>query len=240
MSNGFYAIFEGGDGSGKTTTMANVAKRLNELNIVPKLTNHPGSTPLGKHIRQLVKFPESFNPDIKIDELSLQTLYMVDTISFIRTVLEPSLKNNEVIFADRSSFISAIIYGVVEGLELKDVERLFNLITAPKADRLYILTCPWEISRERVMAQRGVTGSDGTGKLDRFDRKPDEFFLKVSDLYENLITKSPEMTALISRAVSLDDVIFIDSSLPQQTVENIIINDMLKVMRERDVLPSVE
>lgn len=233
MQSGLYVIFEGSDGSGKSSTMRGVAEAFaDRLQI--KQTHHPGSTPLGAHIRKLVKFPQEIDPSIHIDGLSRQMLYMVDTISFIRTVLEPTLETGQSVFADRSSFISSIVYSVADGLDLQDVHRLFQLIVPPKADRLYVMRCPWEVGRERVRANR-TEGYDGgkAGELDHYDKKPGSFFKKVQETYDNLLTGPAEQTILVSRSVALDDVIYIDATQPPQKVVQDIVEDLDRVLAAR-------
>lgn len=232
--SGLYVIFEGNDGAGKTTTMAAVAKEMTRRfpKFDPILTHHPGSTPLGSYLRKLVKFPEQVDPNIRIDDLSRQMLYMVDTVSFIRTLLEPSLAQNKAIFADRSSFVSALVYGLADGLSLHDITRLFDIITPPRANRLYVLQCPWSVGKQRIQAERGV--------LDHYDRKPAEFFTKVEQLYQNLITGSSERTILITRSVALDDIIYVDTTMPRDRVVNTIADDMSKLIHDLGVLPPAE
>lgn len=234
MDKGFYVIFEGGDGAGKTTVMHRVADALekriqDELGETSRIvrTHHPGSTPLGKHLRQLVKYPKTISEDIEIDELSRQMLYMVDTISFVRTLLEPSLADNKIVFADRSSYISAMVYGIAEGLGLKDIEKLFDTLTPPKADRLVVLQLPASVSRERLAETR----QDG----DHFDNKPSEFFEKIAKLYDDLITTSPEQTALASRSVPIDDVAYVDATLPLHQVVDIITSNLFNTLVKRCV-----
>ncbi len=227
-----YVIFEGNDGTGKTTAMKAVAERLRILypKFDPLLTQHPGSTPLGKHLRQLVKFPDKLDPNIVIDDLSRQVLYMVDTISFVKTLLEPTLGSGRAVFADRSSFISAIVYGIADGLSLGDLARLLELITPPKADRLYIFQCPSAIGRERINAARG--------ELDHYDRKPLEFASKIEGIYSSLLTTSAQQTILVSHSVSIDNVIYIDATKPQQEVVDNIVADLIEVMKQRYSLPQ--
>lgn len=225
---GLYIVFEGGDGAGKSTVMAAVAKALPERlghPIPHELTNHPGSTPLGAHLRTLVKYPETIDPTIKVDPLSRQILYMVDTVSFIKSRLLPALDAGTTVFADRSSFISAMVYGMAEGLNLAEIDRLFQLITPPKMDRLYVLRCPWQVGKERIEAR---------GNPDHFERKPIEFFKKVDEAYERLLTGSQELTLLVSRSVSPRDVLYIDSTLPLDRVVNTICDDLVRLVKERE------
>jgi dTMP kinase len=225
MPRGMYIVFEGGDGAGKSTTMRAVADGLSRrwpTTLSLHLTHHPGSTPLGTHIRRLVKFPEEIDANIKIDSLSRQILYMVDTVSFIKQRLEPALEAGEIVFADRSNFISALVYGTAEGLDLADIDKLFNLITPPKADRLYILRCPWELGKKRL--------SQRAERADHFERKPEAFFRAVEDIYDNLITGSAERTLLAGRSVNLENVVFIDSTLPFHQVVDTIVCDLMREM----------
>lgn len=222
-----YVIFEGNDGAGKSTVMTAVADEIKRR--LPRkpaihLTRHPGSTPLGAHLRQLVKFPEEINEKIVIDSLSRQVLYMVDTISFVKQILEPALAAKEWVFADRSSYISAIVYGTAEGLSLADIDRLFQLLVPPRANRLYVLRCPWQVGKERL--------SQRSGRLDHFERKPIAFFQKVENIYDTLITGSSERTVLVSGAVNLEDVIYIDATLPLATVVDKIATDVVNLASE--------
>lgn len=230
--NGLYVIFEGNDGAGKTTTMLAVAEEMRRRfpTLDPILTHHPGSTPLGKHLRKLVKFPEQIDPNIYIDDLSRQMLYMVDTISFIKTLLEPALRENKTVFADRSSFISALVYGLADGLSLNDITRLFDIITPPKANRLYILQCPWEVSKDRIHADRGV--------LDHYDKKPPDFFNKVEQIYQNLITGPSERTILITKSVALDNIVYVDTTMPKDRVVKGIADDMSRLIIDLNILPA--
>lgn len=237
--SGFYVIFEGSDGAGKSTVMERVAVALEgklrsagllSLNIIR--TQHPGSTPLGRHIRQLVKYPHRIDKSINFDDLSRQMLYMVDTINFVKTLLEPSLAAGRILFADRNSYISAMAYGLTDGLDLKDIERLFDILTPPKADKLIVLQVPAAIARERVRASRDDD--------DHYDQKDISFFERVSDIYDNLITRSAEQTALVSRSVRINDVMNIDATLPIHKIVDIVTAELYKTYVERCVASSAE
>jgi len=232
MKQGLYAIFEGIDGAGKSTVMGRVAEKLQEHKETPllpiKLTKHPGATPLGAHLRTLTKYPEQIDPDIEMDELSRQLLFMVDTTCFVKTVLEPSLKNGEIIFADRSSFISAIVYGTAGGLDLAQVNQMFSLVRPPRADRLYIFRCPWKIAKDRIKDR-----ADGP---DVYERKSKEFYDKVQDVYNNLVTGPPERLVMVNHSVALDDVIYVDATMPIDDVVTMITDDLFKVLQLRSIV----
>lgn len=227
---GMYAIFEGSDGVGKTTTMHAVAEYIKTKypDFDMRLTHHPGSTPLGKHIRQLVKYPHQIDEAIKIDDLSRQMLYMVDTVSFIKTLLLPSLEQGTSVLADRSSFISALVYGLADGLSVYDVSRLFDLITPPKADRVYVLTCPWEVGKKRLDSDRQDP--------DHYDSKEANFRQKIEDTYNTLLTGPSELTLLVLKSVSADNVMYVDATMDQNEVVKIIAEDFIKVAQQKNLI----
>jgi len=227
-------VFEGMDGSGKSSVMAGVAERLSSKQIRDIIgstpihqTRHPGSTPLGAHLRELVKYPHRFG--VEIDDLSRQALYMVDTISFIKTLLEPALNKNEIILADRSSHISSIVYSTADGIDINDIIRLYSLVVPPKADRVYIFSCPIELALERINHTNRVDQSTG----DHYDRKKIEFWAKVCDTYNNLITGPAARTMAVSSYVALDNIIYVDASQPIDTVVDFVMADILELLKQR-------
>lgn len=206
-----YIVLEGVDGTGKTTIARCLGDRLTSLGYDIIVSRQPGSTPLGQHIRKLVKTPHLINKDITIDELSRQILYMVDTISFNKQILEPALEKNINVISDRSSYISSIMYGITSGVKIDEINRLLTLYRAPKIDRLYVITCDHEIAKSRADKR----GSDG----DVFDNKPSEFYEQLSRLYNNILTPTEmgvpyyaEIIAMVSECVDLDDIRYIDTS----------------------------
>ena len=64
MQQGTYVIFEGNEATGKSSTMKAVAEAMKDR-LPAKLTHHPGSTPLGAHLRKLVKYPKEIDPEIE-------------------------------------------------------------------------------------------------------------------------------------------------------------------------------
>ena len=215
---GLYVIFEGNEGTGKTSTINAVAEHFKDK-INPQLTHHPGSTPLGAHLRQLVKYPHEISKDIYIDPLTRQCLYMADTISFVESVLKPSLKEGRTVFADRSTYISGLVYGTADNVNPREIYKLLQLIEPPLADRLYILHCPWNITRQRITASR-------INNTDHYDNQSDEFFEKVDRKYAELLTGTPELLMMVSRVARLDNIIYINANRPQQQVVDDIIADL--------------
>lgn len=245
MNRGFYAIFEGSDGSGKTTIMNRVAKSLfallqenNDLKDNIILSHQPGSTPLGAHIRKLVKYPHLIDPNISIDNISRQMLYMVDAANFVKTLLEPALEDNKILFSDRSSYISSIVYGLADGCELREIEKIYDIVMPPKADKLIILQSPADICKQRIDLNRKFEHknskiSDLNNDKDYYDSKPLEFFKKIGSIYDNLITTSPEITAAVSKYVAIKDIRYIDATLPCHNIVELLVDELYQTIIDR-------
>ena len=220
---GAYVIFEGGDGVGKSTVIETVGKRLRAIDKFTDkvvVTRQPGGTALGSHLRQLVKYPHQIDPNIVIDDLSRQILYMVDSIACAKQVIQPAIDANQIVMTDRSSFVSSLVYGIADGLDVADIDRLFSLITPPKADRLYILQCPYNVTQSRLR------NADTTLQKDHYDTKPSEFFAKIEKTYNDLLTGPVEWKILINRIVALENVKYIDSSLDSEKIAQDIAEDI--------------
>ena len=230
MANGLYFVIEGIEGAGKTTATAMVAARLQVLLPERKViaTRHPGATPLGMHLRTLIKYPWKIDPAIEVDALSGQFLMVVDNSCFVSTVLNPALEEGSIVLADRSNFISSIAYGVADGLEYAQIDRMFQVAQPPKADRLYVLRLPWEIARERMMAQ----GGGDKGGLDRFEQKGERFFLKVQEIYNGLVTGPQELLMVVNHSVRLENILYIDATQHVQAVVNEIVRDVYRQVIE--------
>jgi dTMP kinase len=211
-----FFIFEGSDGAGKSTIIEKVRKHLERHS--PRnadkilCTKSPGATPLGQHIRKLVKHTSEINPLIQIDDLSRQVLFMVDTINFTRTMLIPALDAGKIVLLDRSSFISSMIYGTNEGVAIEEIRSMFNLIQTPKADKCFIITCDPEVALGRMLKRRGSVSE----AADHYDDKPLEFAKSIVNSYRSIhdyppdiaykIVDQPNLVSFVSTNRSADSI----------------------------------
>lgn len=218
MHKGKFVVIDGNDGVGKTSVIKGITAAM-ASHWPGKITTtfSPGDTPLGAHLRQLVKFPQEFGPDIKIDSLSRQLLYIIDTIDFVNTKLKPALDAGDLIISDRSSFVSAMVYGMAEGLKYADIARLFNLIIPPRMHRLYVLQCDSTIARQRLVS-RGE-------RQDHFESKPSEFYNLINNYYNNLLLNQ-DCRKLLSHSVDLINVVQVNVTVPLDQVVSTIVSDL--------------
>lgn len=205
MSRGLWVVFEGADGVGKTTMMAAVHDRLTQ--ILPagtdvRKTKHPGSTPLGQHIRTLIKEPQRYGLcETDIDGLSAQMLMYTDHINFRNLILDPLLDDGAIVLADRCDLISGLIYGQATGVTKSQLNALMVLSCSTKIDKLFVLTCPFEVQNQRLAARSGA---------DRFEQI--EIRKSVNRSYDRLLTDKTDLTLTLNKIVNLEDVHYVNTA----------------------------
>ncbi len=93
MSSGRFIVFEGGEGSGKSTAAAAVARRLEDGGHRVLLTREPGGTPAGEVIRGLLH--ERLTPWAEL------FAFLAARAELVVTVIRPALERGEVVICDR-------------------------------------------------------------------------------------------------------------------------------------------
>lgn len=153
--NALFIVFEGIDGSGKSTQAQLLADRFRKEGIDVVLTAEPSDGPIGRFIRALASRPEP-------EEES--RLFTQDRRHHVEHVIKPALVEGKVVICDRYIY-SSMAYQGARGL---DPERIFarNVSFAVLPDVVFLLEIPVEKALERINAGR-------SGKYSLFERQKD-------------------------------------------------------------------
>ncbi len=173
VAKGKLIVFEGGEGSGKTTQIqqlydwliANVAiKRLQAKNQIAgvKLTREPGGTGLGQQIRRLLLTPTD-QPMISKAEL---LLYAADRAQHVEETLVPWLNQGYWVLCDRFTDSTVAYQGYGRQLDLTLIQQLNQIATGGlKTDLTLWLKLPCAIGlvrmHQRAQADRIEQAGDG-------------------------------------------------------------------------------
>ncbi|MCB0405132.1 MAG: dTMP kinase [Bdellovibrionales bacterium] len=161
---GFFLVFEGGEGCGKSTQLRQLARTLSREGIPIVLTREPGGTPLGKGIRQLLLHAKH-----KVSPEAELFLYEADRAHHVASVVKPALSCGQVVLSDRHADSTAVYQGMARGMH--HAETLNSLATSGLTpDLVIILDVPPEIGLARVR---------GRGAPDRLEREKMAFHKKV-------------------------------------------------------------
>ncbi|MDB6025133.1 MAG: hypothetical protein JWM68_1356 [Verrucomicrobiales bacterium] len=127
MHHGKLFIFEGPDGSGKTTLSRKFAEQLSALGHKCEWHAFPGREigSLGKHVYDLHHQP-SIAGVSKIDPVSLQLLHVAAHIDALHRWLIPAIISGKMVVLDRFWW-STLVYGLVNGADEPSLARMINL-----------------------------------------------------------------------------------------------------------------
>ncbi|MGO3152416.1 MAG: dTMP kinase [Galactobacter sp.] len=178
---GVFLVFEGGDGSGKSTQTRRVAEALQERGMEVVLTREPGGTPIAEQLRSLVLDPANAPVDDRTEAL----LYATARSSHVHRVILPALRRGAVVVCDRFVDSSLAYQGVARGLGIDTVARLNAFGTEGLLpDLTVVLDAPAELGRLR----RG----ERSAAEDRLEAEPDSFHSTVRSTFLELAAQAPE------------------------------------------------
>lgn len=120
-------VFEGPDGAGKTTIIAEVKKRLHAESMNCVQFSFPGkeSGTLGAHIYELHHQPARFGVEC-LSALSLQILHVAAHVDKIERRILPLLREGKTVLLDRYWW-STWVYGVAAGVPVAQLEMLLSV-----------------------------------------------------------------------------------------------------------------
>jgi dTMP kinase len=185
---GRFISFEGGEGSGKSTQIKNLAERLDAAKLRSIVTREPGGSPGAEVIRHLILsgMGKLLGPDAET------LLFAAARDDHVRTVIQPALNQGTWVLCDRFSDSTRVYQGrvgnVASGL-LNAMERV--TIGDLKPDLTIILDVPVEIGLKRAAARRGNAAPD------RFESEDVKFHEGLRDAYREIAAAEPARCVLI-------------------------------------------
>jgi dTMP kinase len=106
IGRGRLIVFEGGEGSGKTTQLRRLSSVLSRRDIAHLCVREPGGTPLGTEVRRLLLDPAS-----DIDPRAEALLFMASRAQLVAREIRPALARGETVLLDRF-FLSTYAYQI--------------------------------------------------------------------------------------------------------------------------------
>ncbi len=142
-ATGRLIVFEGGEGSGKSTQAALLAARLGAV-----LTHEPGATGVGAQIRAIVLGPGT-GPSIDMRAEAL--LMAADRAQHVAEVIRPALVGGRDVVCDRFTGSTLAYQGHARGLDLDELAWLSNWATGGlAADVVVLLDVPDDVAAARM------------------------------------------------------------------------------------------
>ena len=173
---GLLIIFEGGDGTGKTTQVSRFARFLEDRGWKPLHIREPGSTPLGEKVRDILLTPAA-EGGVEITPESEMLLYMACRSELYRAAIAPALQKGRPVLLERSYYSTYAYQGCGLGIDPEMILSLGKWVSlGVEPRRVILLDMAVEKSLARVEGGMDRIESRGTG----FHEKVRQGFLALS------------------------------------------------------------
>ncbi len=192
----FFVVFEGIDGSGKSTLMKMLDQHLKDLSFSTIITREPGGTEIGDQLRDLILKKTAQPPTPRTELL----MYQASRAQHVDLVIRPALENKKWVLCDRFSASSVAFQGGGRGISEEQVKWLNNFSTNNLEPHLTVLL---DLSIEESHKRRSQRSHQTGAVEDRIESEKEEFhervrqsFLKQAKTSNNWLvldaTQSPE------------------------------------------------
>lgn len=194
---GLFINFEGGDGSGKTTQMHLLARRLESEGYKALETTEPGGTRIGNQIRRILL--DSANQELCPTAEML--LYFASRAQNVEELILPALAAGSVVLSDRFTDSTMAYQGFGRGLGERLVIELDRISCHALVPDLTILI---DIDIEASLARARQRNLDLTES--RMDAQAVEFHRKVREAYLEMARREPGRFRVVDGRADIDTV----------------------------------
>lgn len=200
MKRAPFIVFEGIEGSGKSTQAQRLSRHLREIGRKSVLTKEPGGTPLSNRIRAILLDPAEDG----MDPLTELMLYAASRRQHVVDVIRPSVEHDAVVLCDRFTDATLAYQGFGRGLDLDRLRELNHWVTDGLVpDLTIILDLPEDVGLSRARHRNREQDLELESRLEGEDLR---FHRRVREGYLTLAEESPERYALISADGDPDEV----------------------------------
>jgi dTMP kinase len=196
MWPGYFIVFEGGEGTGKSTQIKLLAERLRDAGRSVVLTWEPGGTPAGTKIRELLLAPETGALSFRAEAL----LYAAARAEHVEKVILPALQQSKIVLCDRYWDASRAYQGVARGLgwaQVDEINRWATLGVYPQ--RVFVFDMdPEEGLKRAELRQQGFK--------DRLEAEGKQFHSDVHLAYLEIALRHPETHRVLNAQSSVEEL----------------------------------
>ncbi|QSX78245.1 dTMP kinase [Agrilutibacter solisilvae] len=189
-----FVTLEGGEGAGKSTTLAALRDYLRARDQEVVTTREPGGTALAEQIRALLLDPHHEPPAPETELL----LMFAARAQHVREVILPALERGAWVISDRFTDSSYAYQGGGRGLDAGFIEQLEQRVVGIQPALTLLLDIGVVHGRERAR------GRDLPP--DRIERERDEFFERVRDAFLERAAQEPGRFRVIDATQSIATV----------------------------------
>ena len=204
-----FISFEGGEGSGKSVQSQILGERLNNIGLQTLLIREPGSTPLGKYLREWLKRETS--PKEEMSSIAELFVFAAARAEVVQKIIKPALKlPGMVIITDRFADSTTAYQGYGRKLSFDKITQINHVaMQGVKPDLTFILKVNISKAMERLKKRK---------KKNRYDKFSKNFYIKAQNAFIKIAKQNKRRYFVL------------DNSNDSKETEKIILNKFFKVL----------
>lgn len=189
-----FITLEGPEGSGKSTQIKRLAKRLELMGFPVITTREPGGTPIGDQIRQVLVRMENKELHPRTEIL----LFLAARAQLVEQLIKPALQDGKIILCDRYGDSTLAYQGYGHGLDLEKLRQMLDFATDHLKPNLTILL--------DLDVKLGLMRKKAEDEWNRLDAYEVLFHERVREGYLNLAREEPDRWRIVDASQGIDAV----------------------------------
>lgn len=195
MKKGYFIVFEGPDGSGKSTVSQAVYQNLVGDFEGVILTREPGGSRIAEDIRDIILSPKNVEMDARTEAL----LYAASRRQHLVEVILPAVKAGKIVICDRFVDSSLAYQSYGRQLALKDVVAINDFaIEGCYPDLTIFLDIPADVGLARLVHR---------SNKDRLDIEGLDFHQRAFVGYQEILEKATRPYVVVDAAMAIEEVV---------------------------------
>lgn len=181
-----FITFEGPDGSGKTTQVKRIGRKLIEKGFDIVYTREPGGTEISNQVREILM-------NMKNKQMCPRTeilLFCAARAQLVEEVIRPALQSGKIVISDRYADSTLAYQGYGHGFEQETLKQLLNFTTGNLWPDLTFLL---DISAEKGLRRR-ISNQEEWNRMDDYQLA---FHERVRNGYHQLAAADPQRWEMI-------------------------------------------
>ncbi len=202
-----FITFEGGEGSGKSTAILEIKRKLELLGYSVVVTREPGGIKIAEDIRNLIL--DIDNKDMTYETEAL--LYAASRTQHLHQKVLPALNANQIVLCDRYLDSSLAYQGYGRGLGFEDVLSINKYALKYMPQKTFFIDVKPEVALKRIVNR---------DKQDRLDLEEVDFHNRVYNGFLEVAKKYSDRVEVIDGTLALEEII------------DILYNKILSIVKE--------
>lgn len=194
MKKGLFITFEGPEGSGKSTQVKLLLKRLQSVGADVLLTREPGGTKTGEAIRAILQHDKCGEP--LCDETEI-FLFLAGRAQLVNNVILPAISRGSVVVCDRFVDSTVAYQGYARGLGVEQAIAMNSVATQGLMPDLTLLL---DLEVDEGFRRLALRNAHNNETCDRIEKESRAFHEKVREGYLALAERWPERFRIIDAA----------------------------------------